>query len=185
MSAITNSTASVHYQCNSCKNDLSSDQIKKCNGCKSAIYCGFECQKADWKAHKIVCLAKPYTEENRKIRAGFAAGNEHIENTRKAILEGAGHLNPEKSIVVVCGAQCYEGGFVEPLPELLAKCKKLVLVDVDPVSLEELHRRLDNSPKVSTVVLDLSASLKNITNFRNETALITNRDVFLEKMADF
>lgn len=27
----------------------------KCAGCKAVSYCGRECQKGDWKAHKVLC----------------------------------------------------------------------------------------------------------------------------------
>lgn len=30
-------------------------QLRKCSGCKSAQYCGAECQLADWPEHKKVC----------------------------------------------------------------------------------------------------------------------------------
>lgn len=164
-------------------------EAKRCQQCKVPIYCGAECQKKDWKTHKLVCidsnLTKPYTVENQKIRAGFSNGNEHVAKTQELILKGAAHLNPEKSVVVVCGAQYYNGGFVEPLPQLLEKCKKLVLVDVDPTTLNELHTLLGNSPKVSKVALDLSASLKNIPNFRKETAEITNPDLYIDKIIEF
>jgi hypothetical protein len=29
-----------------------------CEGCKVARYCGKECQKKDWKAHKKVCVSR-------------------------------------------------------------------------------------------------------------------------------
>lgn len=29
----------------------------KCEGCKQVVYCGRECQKRDWKAHKKACKA--------------------------------------------------------------------------------------------------------------------------------
>jgi hypothetical protein len=31
----------------------------RCSVCKSASYCGKECQKNDWKAHKKVCAHIP------------------------------------------------------------------------------------------------------------------------------
>ena len=30
--------------------------IKNCGGCKIAKYCGRQCQKNDWKKHKIACI---------------------------------------------------------------------------------------------------------------------------------
>ena len=29
--------------------------VMKCSRCKSASYCGVECQRASWKEHKLVC----------------------------------------------------------------------------------------------------------------------------------
>lgn len=31
-------------------------RLKRCLGCKSVAYCGKECQKADWKLHKLECI---------------------------------------------------------------------------------------------------------------------------------
>jgi len=39
------------------KTQKSQKVLKKCAGCKSAWYCGAECQKADWKRHKLLCEA--------------------------------------------------------------------------------------------------------------------------------
>jgi len=36
----------------------SSENAKKCSNCRSAYYCSHECQKADWKTHKLVCKQK-------------------------------------------------------------------------------------------------------------------------------
>ena len=29
--------------------------LKRCMGCKKMLYCGKECQKKDWKEHKMEC----------------------------------------------------------------------------------------------------------------------------------
>jgi splicing suppressor protein 51 len=51
-------------------------KMKQCSRCKSALYCSRECQKADWKGHKKICLKNVQAEsattaasENRHIPA--------------------------------------------------------------------------------------------------------------------
>ena len=39
--------------CNVC--GASGGDLQMCAGCRSAIYCGRDCQKADWRAHKAAC----------------------------------------------------------------------------------------------------------------------------------
>lgn len=41
--------------CNHCGTTIN---IKKCSRCKNIYYCSVICQSADWKIHKIKCLAK-------------------------------------------------------------------------------------------------------------------------------
>jgi hypothetical protein len=43
--------------CASCgmKDGGGDDTLKRCVGCKKALYCGKECQKTDWKNHKGMC----------------------------------------------------------------------------------------------------------------------------------
>ena len=31
------------------------EKLKRCGGCGTTCYCSAECQKADWKEHKLVC----------------------------------------------------------------------------------------------------------------------------------
>jgi splicing suppressor protein 51 len=31
--------------------------LKRCSKCKTAFYCSFDCQKAHWKVHKLVCTS--------------------------------------------------------------------------------------------------------------------------------
>lgn len=38
--------------------------IKKCSGCLIQSYCSTECQKDDWKIHKIIC---PYLKQNDNL----------------------------------------------------------------------------------------------------------------------
>lgn len=91
----------------------------------------------------------------------------HPLKTREFILEGCKHLDPQKSVVLVCGAQYYDGNYVEPLPELLAKCKRLILVDVDQSTLDQLKERL-NSQKITIISQDLSCTNERLESFRRE-----------------
>jgi len=37
--------------------------LKKCKSCKAVYYCSIECQKKDWKNHKVNCKATPKDEK--------------------------------------------------------------------------------------------------------------------------
>lgn len=181
-------------QCFACKTILTS--VKKCTGCFIAVYCNQNCQRLHWPQHKKDCALKkiPNVEnhaqsiESTQIQEWFARNNEiirkrfikfegefpdiskdynHIAQTQEFILEGAKHLNPEKSIIVVCGAQFFNNKYVDPLPELLNKCKKLILIDIDTTTLNKLKEML-NSPKVVTVTMDLSNSYHDLILFEKE-----------------
>lgn len=43
-----------------CNNEciLLKDDLKKCSGCHKAHYCSAECQKVDWRNHKLICVKK-------------------------------------------------------------------------------------------------------------------------------
>jgi hypothetical protein len=45
---------SEQFSCAGCGNK-SSIAMKRCSRCKTMTYCSTECQKADWKKHKLVC----------------------------------------------------------------------------------------------------------------------------------
>jgi hypothetical protein len=100
------------------------------------------------------------------------------------ILEGASHLNPDKSVVVVFGAQYYRNQFVEPLPELLQMCKRLVLVDIDPFTLKKLHEMLGKSEKVALVVQDVARAFQGLSAFQKKKEKASSRE-YLEAMFTF
>jgi len=46
---------SFAWTCTQCGQERSRDGIKMCGGCKIAMFCSKECQKAHWPTHKRVC----------------------------------------------------------------------------------------------------------------------------------
>ncbi|KZV67092.1 hypothetical protein PENSPDRAFT_64563 [Peniophora sp. CONT] len=44
------------------------DKPRVCSQCKSTSYCGVDCQKADWKTHKLVCSPKSSGAEGLEKR---------------------------------------------------------------------------------------------------------------------
>lgn len=43
-------------ECLQCKEpEKTSNKFKKCGACKTVYYCGTNCQKLDWKRHKVFC----------------------------------------------------------------------------------------------------------------------------------
>ena len=41
--------------------------LQRCSGCKVAFYCGAACQKADWKTHRLDCIAAAEGEEYQQM----------------------------------------------------------------------------------------------------------------------
>ncbi|KAJ7871905.1 hypothetical protein B0H14DRAFT_2723398 [Mycena olivaceomarginata] len=60
-----------------CANECGKPAESTCSGCKSARYCGVECQKQDWKRHKPACrsLGKPPTTHCTGCRLRFGGQN--------------------------------------------------------------------------------------------------------------
>ncbi len=46
--------------------------LMKCSRCHSAVYCSVDCQRADWKAHKLDCkrLGVAYAMQRTMAQAG-------------------------------------------------------------------------------------------------------------------
>ncbi|KAF7315697.1 hypothetical protein MIND_00085300 [Mycena indigotica] len=45
--------------------------VSRCSDCRTTYYCGPECQRADWKTHKVACAQMPkWYDKHRKNRDG-------------------------------------------------------------------------------------------------------------------
>lgn len=42
------------FNCNKLQTELS-EPLKRCAKCQKALYCSHECQKVNWKSHKVTC----------------------------------------------------------------------------------------------------------------------------------
>jgi hypothetical protein len=47
--------SALNISCAKCKKVM--EDHNRCTGCRTVDYCGADCQKADWKAHKKFCKA--------------------------------------------------------------------------------------------------------------------------------
>lgn len=54
--------------CQKCGKEESKDgpELMRCARCRNAMYCGVECQKADWKSHKGYCSKVASKKPSRK-----------------------------------------------------------------------------------------------------------------------
>lgn len=80
---------------------------------------------------------------------------QHTTQTRKEVMKAAKHLNPKESIVVVCGPLPFDNEFVEPLREILPRCKKLYVLDYSQTNLD-MTCKLLKSDKVVPKRIDLT-----------------------------
>ncbi|KAG9187963.1 hypothetical protein G6011_01886 [Alternaria panax] len=66
-------------QCASCKKtaaDIGLPNLQQRSKCRTTEYCGRDCQKADWKAHKKICAQ----QANTNAYAGFPPSTTHSTN---------------------------------------------------------------------------------------------------------
>ena len=47
------------------------ETFSKCSACKAVLYCGVECQKADWKKHKPLCAGLRMARKIEKYGVQF------------------------------------------------------------------------------------------------------------------
>lgn len=123
-------------------------------------------------------FAENYEGVKRELHSDTKA-KMHVEQTRKTILAGADHLNKGQSVVVVFDPKFYgpDDEPVEPLDQLLKKCKQLVLVSSSQATLDKLKVKLGNNPKVVTHVSDWTGGItRNIARVGAEVELLQVKD---------
>jgi hypothetical protein len=68
-------------KCNLCKAD---NTPFKCGKCLTVFYCSRECQKKDWKTHKVNCVS--VTEEKKQVMLFFYKGILNTDNITQELL---------------------------------------------------------------------------------------------------
>jgi len=100
----------------------------KCSRCKSAIYCGQICQKADWPAHKKVCnvFIKAKEQTNTRVQEssnGSVDASFCIKNVKQALPNSSSTMIMEISRKVTIGKFSQEEldilGYTEKEVELI------------------------------------------------------------------
>lgn len=69
----------TNKQCSNPTCEKQNARLKKCAGCFTTFYCSRDCQRPDWKHHKVQCkgLATKYTES---LRLKLLAPQSNIDN---------------------------------------------------------------------------------------------------------
>lgn len=89
---------SIHYSCEmSCANPKCTNPgTKACSSCHIERYCGAECQKIDWKIHRILCK---FINNNKKF-LDFAVVGDKVQ----ALLHQADLRKGVKRVLpIICG----------------------------------------------------------------------------------
>ncbi|PIL30596.1 hypothetical protein GSI_07297 [Ganoderma sinense ZZ0214-1] len=59
--------------CNNCgKRNWGGEKPKRCGGCGVVVYCDRECQRAAWKAHRLLCRSAPEKDTSLSKELGYA-----------------------------------------------------------------------------------------------------------------
>ncbi|KAI0373224.1 hypothetical protein BV20DRAFT_963042 [Pilatotrama ljubarskyi] len=65
------------------------EHFRVCSGCQSALYCGEECQKADWPAHKAICK---FNQQTSQLMASSPEGQQSVIDGLPNFIELKAHL---------------------------------------------------------------------------------------------
>jgi mitochondrial splicing suppressor protein 51 len=81
-------------QCNTCHvlESETDHQLKHCAKCPTTLYCSRECQKSDWKSHKLVCAGQKNPAPTGPHNPGFHGINAFLGLDKNDYL----HSLPEK-----------------------------------------------------------------------------------------
>ncbi|KAI1080003.1 hypothetical protein F5B20DRAFT_147853 [Whalleya microplaca] len=77
-------TSEIPTKCDVCgKGKADGVDVQCCGRCKSRVFCGVDCQRADWPSHKAACKAKV---------AEIAARNKKWYDSHRACRDGTSHF---------------------------------------------------------------------------------------------
>ncbi|KAI0055315.1 hypothetical protein BV25DRAFT_226177 [Artomyces pyxidatus] len=123
--------ASAAAECNDCL-PASLTTLRRCGGCKLKWYCSKDCQRANWREHKVYCkeLSALSPQADLQFGRGFALMDwcyEHARDIAIAATSAVRFMEPpadEHQVLLLYVA-------VLPLPDKAAKCGARFLHKVD------------------------------------------------------
>jgi hypothetical protein len=65
-------------------------KLSFCNACRSMSYCSRECQKADWKAHKVICMQLKVGDTKQAVHPDHQARAEVAKERAERALSDCG-----------------------------------------------------------------------------------------------
>ena len=101
------STARERARCGnpSCAKVEEKERFNRCSRCMSIAYCGVACQRAHWKAHKVVCVAHEPKQKQDKVQLLEAQLDEARDDLARYQRETSKLLGASFSANVVTGTE--------------------------------------------------------------------------------
>ena len=181
-----------------CPNKDNEDLIlKKCSRCKTAFYCGRDCQVKDWSRHKVVCIKKrDQQQEGNPLSVIMQLANKSIlhyekyDQIMKSIENAKTNLALISKRLGSSEARLEGEKIFKDAQEFLNKmldpdCSKIDILDPrtfsGPISIEEGFRQLESfKDKAENLVKEYSMkklpSLDNLSDAEKEELLFKTID---------
>jgi hypothetical protein len=162
-------------------------KLSFCNSCRSVSYCSRECQKADWKTHKVICKQLNVGDAKQIVNEGHQSYAKKVEEVTKLYLSDCD--NPRARRFFYLFFETQEGDADHT--DTVRKMKRILLKESRPNRKVILFRSLLLLSQLPSKRLKLPTSpLKVILQIVDASAMITDDGMgytplhYLAKMSD-